>query len=104
MAKIGIKINIDVTKIDKTRLFKGQKGTYLDMTTFIDTDSLDQYGNNGFITQSISKEEREAGQQGMILGNCKVFFGGATQQQPQQPQEPTYNEPPTDFDDDEIPF
>jgi hypothetical protein len=36
MKKIGITLNIDVTKIDKTRLYAGHKGTYLDLTTFID--------------------------------------------------------------------
>ena len=36
MKKIGITLNIDVTKIDKTRLYSGHKGTYLDLTTFID--------------------------------------------------------------------
>jgi len=34
MSKIGINISIDVTKIDKSRLFKGKKGTYMDLTTF----------------------------------------------------------------------
>lgn len=53
--KLGISIKIDVTKIDKSRLFKSEKGTYLDLTTMIDLDELDQYGNNGFIAQSVSK-------------------------------------------------
>jgi hypothetical protein len=74
MSKLGITISIDVSKIDKSRLFKGKKGTYMDLTTFIDLDNLDQYENNGFISQSTSKEERAAGVQTPILGNCKVFF------------------------------
>ncbi len=71
--KIGVSLKIDVTKIDKDRLFKGEKGTYLNATVFIDIDEKDQYGNNGFIAQSVSKEEREAGERGNILGNVKVF-------------------------------
>lgn len=74
MAKIGISIKIDVSKIDKSRLFKGEKGTYLDLTTFIDTAKEGQYGDHGFISQSTSKEEREQKVQTPILGNCKVFF------------------------------
>lgn len=72
--KLGLNIKIDVTKIDKSRLFKGEKGTYLDLTTFVDVDTKDQYENNGFISQSVSKEERAADVKTPILGNVKVFF------------------------------
>ena len=72
--KVGLSVRIDVTKIDKARLYKGAKGTYLDLTTFVDTEQQDQYENNGFISQSTTKEEREAQVQTPILGNVKVFF------------------------------
>ena len=78
--KIGVSISIDVTKILKERLHQGKKGTYLDMTTFIDTDQADQYDNHGFISQSQTKEEREGGaERTPILGNCKVFYKEDTQ-------------------------
>ena len=70
---VGISIRINVEKIDKSRLYKGAKGTYLDLTTFVDLDNKDQYDNNGFIKQSTSKEERDAGVKTEILGNVKVF-------------------------------
>lgn len=82
--KIGVALKIDVSKIDKARLFKGQKGTYLDATAFIDLDQLDEYGNSGMITQDVSKDERAQGVKGNILGNSKVFF--KDNGQPQQPQ------------------
>ncbi len=72
--KIGLSVRIDVTKIEKERLYKGSKGTYLDLTTFVDTDEVDQYDNNGFISQSVDKEEREQGVKTPILGNVKVFY------------------------------
>lgn len=72
--KLGISINIDVTKIDKSRIFEGKKGKYIDLTTFIDTEDEDQYGNNGFISQSVTKEERQNKVETPILGNCKVFY------------------------------
>jgi hypothetical protein len=106
--KIGISIKIDVTKIDKARLFKGEKGTYLDLTTFIDLDEQDQYGNNGFISQSVSKEEREAKVQTPILGNTKVFFSGNSDTPRSTNQES--NQPPQSAPlieegfDDQIPF
>jgi len=68
--KKTIALKIDVTKIDKQRLFKGKKGTYLDAVLMFD-DQDDQYGNNGMIVQSVSKEEREKGIKGEILGNAK---------------------------------
>jgi hypothetical protein len=72
--KVGLSVRIDVTKIEKERLYKGSKGTYLDLTTFVDTDQVDQYENNGFISQSVDKEEREQGVKTPILGNVKVFY------------------------------
>jgi hypothetical protein len=74
MSKVGISIKIDVTKIDKTRLYKGAKGTYLGLTTFVDIHNPDQYDQNGFISQETTKEEREKEIKTPILGNCKVFY------------------------------
>jgi len=76
--KIGIELRIDVTKIDKARIYEGQKGKYLTMTAFVDLDNQDQYGNNGMITHK--KEEGEQGQT-PILGNTKVFWTDNPQQQ-----------------------
>lgn len=78
--KVGLSVRIDVTKIEKERLYKGSKGTYLDLTTFVDTDEVDQYDNNGFISQSVDKEEREQGVKTPILGNVKVFFTDGSDQ------------------------
>jgi len=38
---------IDVTKIDKTFLFKGKAGTYLDIALIPNKSGRDQYGNDG---------------------------------------------------------
>lgn len=70
MAKQVFQLSIDVNKIDKARLYKGKKGTYLTAALIL-KDEPDQYGNIGMIIESISKEEREAGKQGTILGNAK---------------------------------
>lgn len=72
--KIGFSASIDVTKIDKSKLVVGKKGKYLNITSFFDVHNKDQYENNGMITESVSKEQREAGQRGTILGNIKVFY------------------------------
>ena len=96
MSKIALSLKIDVSKIDKARLFSGQKGTYLDATIFVELAELDQYGNSGMITQDVTKDEKAQGVKGNILGNGKVFWvengqapqpqgqGGYQQQAPQQ--------------------
>lgn len=107
--KLGISIKIDVTKIDKSRIFEGQKGKYIDLTTFVDLNQEDQYGNHGFISQSVDKQERDNGVQTPILGNCKVFYssdGGQQQQRQQAPQQqaPQQQQQGMDDFDDSIPF
>ena len=72
--KVGLNISIDVSKIDKSRLYKGEKGNYLNLTTFVDIDNKDKYDNNGFISQSVTKEERTNGVQTPILGNVRVMY------------------------------
>ena len=88
MSKVGIELSIDVTKIDKSKLYQGKKGTYLSVTAFVDLDQLDQYGNSGMLTQKVTKEEQEQGIKGAILGNSKVFWkeGGNAPQQANQQQ------------------
>jgi len=110
--KVGISIKIDVTKIQKSRLFQGERGTYLDLQTFVELDEQDKYGNNGFIAQTQTKEEREAGaEKPPILGNCKVFWRGESNQQRQQGYDQGMAQaretvaPAIDkFDDQDIPF
>lgn len=68
----NISVKLDVSKIDKSKLFKGEKGTYLD-ATIIMKDEPDQYGNIGMIVQNVSKEEREKGVKGAILGNVRYL-------------------------------
>jgi hypothetical protein len=102
--KYGISIKLDVTKIDKARLFQGEKGVYLDLTTFIDTENEGQYGDHGFISQSVSKEEREAKVQTPILGNVKVFFTGESDNQSNQAPSQPDNSQFDGFEDEQIPF
>lgn len=77
--KMVVALKIDVTNIDKKRLFKGAKGTYLDCTVMIDSEE-DQYGNCGMITQSVTKEERQSKNYGPILGNGKIIWRGESEQ------------------------
>ena len=83
MGKRMISARINVDKIEKERLFKGEKGKYLDITIFIN-DEKDQYENNGFMVQQVTKEEREKGVKGPILGNVRyIEFAGNNEASPQ---------------------
>lgn len=111
MSKVGISIKLDVSKLDKTRFFKGQKGTYCDLTAFVNLDELDQYGQSGFITQQLTKEERDNKSTLPIVGNTTVFYKDSGQQpqngshQPQsQPQAQSNGATGHDDFSDDIPF
>ena len=93
-----ISISINVSLIDKERLFQGKKGQYLD-AVLIETPNS-EYGDY-MVVESISKEEREAGSKGTILGNGKIIVK----------RDPTnYNNPPDamvndgDTGNDDLPF
>ena len=68
MAKQIVSFSINLDKVTQSKLYKGKKGNYLNATLFLN-DEVDQYGNNGFIVEATTKEEREAGVKGVILGN-----------------------------------
>ena len=114
MGKIRVNVRIDVKKILKDRLYAGAKGTYLDLSTLIDLDNKDQYENNGFISQSVTKEERDQGVQTPILGNCKVVWkedqqNSGSSQQPARPENNGFTPRPGSLqqepdDDSQIPF
>jgi len=65
-----ITLKIDVLKIDKDRLYKGEKGTYLSCVLIPTPNS--EYGDY-MIVESVTKEERESGTKGTILGNAKIL-------------------------------
>lgn len=72
MSKL-ITASIDLTKINKAKLFEGKKGgKWLNLTIWLN-DKEDQYGNDVSIQQSLSKEEREAGANKIYLGNGKQY-------------------------------
>ena len=76
---------IDVTKIDKAHMFKGNKGTYLDLVLMENRQGPDQYGNDGMVVQGVSKESRNAGIKGPIIGNYRVHNAHQAPAQASQP-------------------
>lgn len=78
-----ITAKINVTKIEKARLFKGENGTYLDIV-LIETPN-GKFGQDFMICQSVSKEERDRGVRGPILGGGKIAGKKSTQQPAAEP-------------------
>ena len=80
MAKM-INLSIDVSKIDKSKLIEGKKGTYLNLTVAVN-DNKDQFDNDCSAWQSQTKEEREAKTERNFLGNGKVFWSNEGERMP----------------------
>ena len=96
-----IKIKIDVSKIDKAALYKGTKGTYLDCVAW-PSKTTGQYGDTHYIVQELSRERRDAGEKGAIIGNMTV----PDDDEPRQQSRPVQRQqkmdeifPPDDGDD-----
>lgn len=72
--------SLDVSKISKDKLVKGEKGNYLNITISVN-DEEDAYKNLASIYESQTKEEREAKAPRNYLGNAKLVWssdGGST--------------------------
>ena len=67
-----VNFSINVEDIDKSKLIKGKKGSYLNLTMSINDET--KFGNNASVSMSQSKEEREAKEAKTYLGNGKVVW------------------------------
>lgn len=67
-----IRCKINCSRIEKARLFKGEKGTYLDCA-IIPLRQPDQKGNTHVVIQDVTRDEREKGVKGTIIGSAKLF-------------------------------
>jgi hypothetical protein len=70
-AQLVVRCKIDVTKVEKAELYKGEKGTYLELVLFETEEG--KYGDNGFVVQGLSKatRDREPDRKGAIIGNWR---------------------------------
>jgi hypothetical protein len=75
----------------------GEKGQYLELTLIPNRDGPDKYGYAGFAAVNLTKERREAGEKGPIIGNWKPIGRAAAAPAPVE------SAPATD-DGDYIPF
>ena len=59
---------INLSKIDKTKLFEGKTGKWMDVTVWF-SEEPDEYGNNLAIEQSTKKGESK-----IYIGNAKFYI------------------------------
>lgn len=100
-----IVIKLNCSKIPKERLFAGKSGKLIDLVLHDNRNGPDQYGNDGFVAVSVSKEERESGVKGEIVGNWK-HVGQKPQAKPAPPaRKPApAQDPDLDADEEQIHF
>jgi hypothetical protein len=72
MASI-IKSSINLDAIDKSKIIVGKKGKYYPITITLN-DEVDQFGNQGPITDSQTKEQRDNKEPKNYLGNVQVVW------------------------------
>jgi len=98
-------LKIDVTKIEKKHLFRANSGAvYLDIVMFRNDG---KFGDDHVVIQSVSKEAREAGEKGPILGNATLDIDGQPPAAGPEPsgQAPLANHEDVDTGDgDDVPF
>jgi hypothetical protein len=65
--------SINLNEIPKDKIIVGKKGKYLPIS-ITPNDELDQFGNQGPVIVSQTKEEREAKTPKVYLGNVKLVW------------------------------
>ena len=95
--------SIDLTKIDKSKIYEGKKGKYYPVTVVLNNE-LGNYGDSGYIQTEQTKEERDAKTAKTYLGNVKVVWTNGNNVDT-VPRDNTQAPPaPAAVDDGDLPF
>lgn len=68
-----LNLSVNVDKITPTRLYKGKKGRYLNLTVKL-SEEPDEYGNHANIWESQTEEERKSKVDRNFLGSGKTIW------------------------------
>ena len=68
-----IRYTLNLDKLDKSKVIKGKKGTYYDLTLSVN-DDISQYGDNVSVYDTQSKEDRQAKKNRNYVGNGQVVW------------------------------
>ena len=95
--------SINLNEIPKDKIIIGKKGKYLPISITLN-DELDQFGNQGPVIVSQSKEEREAKQAKTYLGNVKLVWTNGEVKKFDNPQGQQAAPAPAAAIEDDLPF
>ena len=84
---------INLSKIDKSKIFEGKTGKWVDVTVWVNEEP-DKYGNHMSIEQSVPKDADK-----IYLGNAKRWEAKSD-----PVKESILNEPTPPDDDTDLPF
>ena len=73
-----ISLSIKTEKLEKEHIIQGKSGKIVAVVLFENKDGKGQYGDDGLVVQSVSKEARENGVRGPIVGNWRYIGQGAS--------------------------
>ena len=104
MASI-IKTSINLNMIPKDKIIEGKKGKYLPITLTLN-DEVDQFGNQGPVVVSQTKEERDSKAAKVYLGNVQVVWtnGDNVDVAPREDQPAVAAQPEAVQPVDDLPF
>ena len=91
-----IKTSINLTNIPKDKIIEGKKGKYLPITITVN-DEVDQFGNQGPIIDTQSKEERDSKMKKNYLGNVQVVWTNGNNVDPAPRDDNNNNNPDLPF-------
>ena len=94
--------SINLNEIPKDKIIIGKKGKYLPISITLN-DELDQFGNQGPVIVSQSKEERTAKEAKTYLGNVKLVWTNGEVKKFDNPQQQAAPAPAAVVEDD-LPF
>jgi hypothetical protein len=88
-----ISLSIKTEKLEKEHIINGKNGKIVAVVLFENKDGKGQYGDDGFVVQSVSKEAREAGVRGPIVGNWRYIGQRASGNATTRNNEPEGDDP-----------
>lgn len=97
-----VNFSLDVSKLPKEKMIQGKKGTYINLSLSLN-DQTNQFGSNASFYISQSKEEREAKQDRIYVGNGRVIWTDGNITTAEQKEELTASAQQPDREDD-MPF
>jgi hypothetical protein len=95
-----ISLSIKTYEIEPEHIIIGKNGKIVSVVLFENKDGRGKYGDDGFAVQGVSKELRDKGVRGKIIGNWRYTGQGANA----GGSGGNRNNQPEDADNSDVPF